>query len=183
MEMIKSFFIIVVVVSTFIFLEKSLFSFGNKEFGYVKVGDISSSIGSNHEVPPGGISVLDFEKRVPEDMVITSVKFYTNAANNKVRLKVWRLKGIKYEVVAKSNLLSITQGTNHFDLSNIRAKKGDYLGIFMESNEIDRSSIHRFKGRVYVVGDNDEIPKNTVYKDSLSGYTFIINGLVTRGNR
>ena len=191
MRLIKILIVIISIVSAFVLLEKTLFSFLKNEIvNYIKVGDIDSRLNVKNGVPPGGISVIDFEKLVPEDISVTSIKLYSNAVHNRVRLKIWRLIGEKYEVVGKSDLLSIKNGINDFDLStslfefeSIRAKKGDYLGLYMESSEIDRSSIHRFKGRVYVVGDNDEIPKDTIYKDSLSGFSFEVTGKVTLGDK
>lgn len=179
MQILKTLLVISVVVISFLFLEKLLFSSSGQNAGFITVGDIAAPWGKKNEVPLGGISVLDFEKQVPEDMTITTAKFYTNAETNKVRLKVWRLIGNAYEAVAKSDLLTLSKGLNVFELDNIKAQKGDYMGIFMESNEIDRSTIHRFKGRVYVIGDNDIIPQDTTNKDALTGYTFLTYGLKT----
>lgn len=142
------------------------------------VGDLEGLMGIKPEVPPGGISVLDFEKEIVEDMTMTSVKFYSTADSNKVQLKLWRLINNSYEVVAKSEYFSLSKGLNSFPVE-IPAKKGDYIGIFMLSSEIDRSALHRVKGRVYVVGDKDVIPKDTPYKDAPCGYAFQIYAIGT----
>lgn len=183
MKIIKLLLVVVLTTSGFLFLESLIFSSGGKQVNYITVGDIGSPIGKKNGVPPGGISVLDFEKPVPENVTITTVKFATaDEEKNRVRLKIWRLIDNEYKVVAKSELFSIARGLNSFEVENIKAKKGDFLGIFMELNEIDRSSAHLYKGRVYVVGDNDIIPKGTVYKDTLCGFTFQIQGVVTAGD-
>ena len=180
MKTIKSLLVMGFVVIGFVYLESLLLNSDKKNVNLITVGDLGAAMGSKNDVPPGGISVLDFEKQVPEDMSITTVKFYSNADENKVRLKIWRLKDdAYYEVVAKSKVLSLVAGLNVFEVDNIEAKKGDFLGVFMASSEIDRSTSHRDKGRFYVVGDNDVIPKNTVYKDALTGYTFLVYGLST----
>lgn len=177
MKTIKSLLVVAVVICGFLAIENQLLSSRNRPASFITVGDLETASGTQNEVPSGGISVLDFEKQIPEDMTITTVKFLTNAESNKVRLKIWRKNNEAYEVVAKSDEFSLSKGLNVFEVDNIDAKKGDFLGIFMASNEIDRSKVYRFKGRVYVVGDNDNIPINTVYKDALTGYTFLVYGL------
>lgn len=159
-----------------VFFENLLISFIATPVRDLEVGSLVAPMGMNNEVPQGGISVLDFEKPIEEDISITSLQILSNANGNQVRLKVWRLKNDGYEVAIKTNLLNLTKGVNSFSIDNLLAKKGDYLGLYMQTSEIDRSRVHATKGRAYVVGDFDSIEKNTKAHDGQTGYTFLVKG-------
>lgn len=143
-------------------------------------GSLESPLGMKNASPPGGISVLDFEKPVQTDITINEVKILSNAVSDQVRLKIWRLNGNVYQAVAESNMLAITKGINKIHVDNISAKKGDFLGLYMQTNEIDRSRKHMALGRVFAMGDAKEIPKDTAARDEQTGYTFSVHGI---GNR
>lgn len=141
------------------------------------IGSLENPQGMKNETPPGGISVLDFEKPIHTDITINEVKILSNAASDQVRLKIWRLNGNVYQAVAESNLLAITKGVNKIHIDKISAKKGDFLGLYMQTNEIDRSGKHTAMGRVYAVGDAKEIQKDTPARDGQTGYTFSVHGI------
>lgn len=144
------------------------------------IGSLESPLGMKNEAPPGGISVLDFEKPVKIDITINEVKVLSNAEDDQVRLKIWRLNGNVYQVVAESKMLAITKGINKIHIDNIVAKKGDFLGLYMQASEIDRSGKYTAMGRVYALGDAKEIQKDTKARDGQTGYAFSVHGIGSR---
>lgn len=143
----------------------------------VTIGSLENPQGMKNEAPPGGISVLDFEKPIHTDISINEIRIISNAARDQVRLKIWRLNGNVYQAVAESDLLTITKGINKIHIDNISAKKGDFLGLYMQANEIDRSGKYTTMGRVYALGDAKEIQKDTPARDGQTGYTFSVHGV------
>lgn len=91
--------------------------------------------------------------------------------------QIWRLNGNVYQAVAESKMLSISKGINKIHIDKISARKGDFLGLFMKTSEIDRSLLHREKTRIYALGDAKEIPKDTKARDAQTGYTFSVLGI------
>jgi hypothetical protein len=146
------------------------------------IGSLESPLGMKNAAPPGGISVLDLEKPVKTDITINEVKILSNATSDRVRLKIWRLNGNIYQAVAESTLLDITTGINKIHIDSISAKKGDFLGLYMQSNEIDRSQKYTAMGRVYAIGDAKEIQKDTPSRDGQTGYTFSAHGIGIKNN-
>lgn len=177
MKKIKLPIIIFLTLILLFFLQSVFFSVLGLKDKPLTFGSIESPLGMKNDVPAGGISILDFEKPVEENILIKELKIISNADTNDIRLKVWRLKGDTYEAVAESKLFKLTKGGNTFPVDNVFAKKGDFLGLYMKSSEVDRTLNHRFKGRIYVVGDLDAILKDTGAHDAQAGYAFLVSGI------
>lgn len=175
----KLLFTLIISSLLLLLLENAYFSFINKHVRNMTVGGLENPMGINNEVPPGGISVIDFEKPVKNGISINEIKLLSNADANVVCLKIWRLEGNVYKVAAKSKLLTLTKGVNSFAVENMVAQRGDFLGLYMKSSEIDRSANYRLKGRIYAVGDMDAIQKDSPAHDGQTGYAFIVSGTGT----
>ena len=179
MQKIKMSIVVISTALAFLFIEHAFFQIIHKPIKYLAVGNLDYPIRQKDAVPDGGLSIIDFDKSVDADIQINSLKILSNDDKNEVRLKIWRLMDNgNYKVIAQTNAFSLTLGTNVLYLKDfIIAKKGDILGLYMKNSEIARSSKNLGKGRIYSIGDQDKIQKNTTLKDHYSGYLFVVYGM------
>lgn len=137
-----------------------------------KIGKIHMPDFRPWNVDESGISLVDLEKSVEEEIKIYSFKVHS-LSKNKARLKVWRqTEEGDWVVMEESDLIDLKFGTNSIRLKKpLLAQKGDYLGLFISKGNISRNIPYE-GSKVYSWGDVRKITNQSKREDRAGGYSF-----------